>query len=60
MLSGIGKIERPMRGISLLATSCGGAHNVSAALEATLPIANYGHTSRTVGLTFWLGYQLVT
>ena len=49
-----------MRGLSLLATSCGGARNVSAPLEATLPIANYGHTSHTVGLTSWLGYQLVT
>ena len=49
-----------MLGTSLLATSFGGARNVSAALEATLPMANYGHTSRTVGLTFWLGYQLVT
>ena len=60
MLSGSGKVQRPMLGTSLLATSCGGARNVSAALEATLPMANYGHTSRTVGLTFWLGYQLVT
>lgn len=60
MLRGSGKIYRPIRGISLLATSCGRARNASAALEATLPIANYGHTSRTVGLTFWLGYQLVT